>query len=317
MDLLAFGDLHLKSVGARIQYDQLQIPTATDAIVVIGDVVHRAEPDELAVGREFFERLDEVGVPVVAVPGNHDPHEHYPTMIDGYQNVLNAHGRAVTGEDFSHLGDAPLDGFQIAGWGCEQFDFTTEVDVTAIPALDPTDERNPNDRAYQADRAAQAVEDAVFDIFTSDMTPNHVFERFDIPMGERRGILDGIERAQETYETVSTPIAGASEATVVLSHVPPYNTAIDRHHAMGRDDDLNGFHVGSLGLKLALRKQRPHAALSGHSHHHDYQPRIGGDERPHVLGLGFRGVHSVSVSETGGFGYETHRQGGRTCGTDC
>lgn len=109
---------------------------------------------------------------------------------------------------------------------------------------------------------------------------------------------------------VSTSIADVPEATVVLSHVPPYNTAVDHHHhTIGRDDDLSCHHVGSVGLKLALRKQRPHAALSGHSHHHDYQLRIKDDERPHMLGLGILGVHSVSVSKTEGFGDETHRQG--------
>lgn len=311
MDLLAFGDLHLKSAGAGIQYDQLHVPEQTDVVVVVGDVVHRAEPDELAVGRKFFECLDEAGVPVIAVPGNHDPHEHYPTMIDECQNVMNAHGRAVTGDAFTHLGDAPLSGLQIVGWGCEQFDFTTEIDVTAIPSLDPTDERNPHDRAYQADQAAQAIEDAVFDVVTGAATPTDVLERFDVPAGERSGVLDGIDRARSIYETVSAPLTDASVSgeTIVLSHVPPYNTAIDRHHAMGCEDDRNGLHVGSLGLKLALRRNRPLSALSGHSHHHDYQPGIGNSERPHVLGLGFRGIHSISVDETGGFGYEAHRQG--------
>lgn len=311
MDLLAFGDLHLKSAGAGIQYDQLYVPEQTDAVVVVGDIVHRAEPDELAVGRKFFERLDEAGVPVVVVPGNHDPHEHYPTMIDGCQNVVNAHGRVVTGDAFTHLGDAPLSGLQVVGWGCEQFDFTTEIDVTAIPPLDPTDERNPHDRDYQADQAAQAVEDAVFDVVAGEATPKSVLDRFDVPAGERRGVLDGIERARSSYETVSNSIAGASASgeAIVLSHVPPYNTSIDRHHAMAREDDRNGLHVGSLGLKLALRRYHPLATLSGHSHHHDYQPGIGDAGQPHVLGLGFQGVHSISVGGTGGFGYEIHWQG--------
>lgn len=69
--------------------------------------------------------------------------------------------------------------------------------MTTILALDSTDERNPHDPAYQADQAAQAVEDAVFEVVAGDVPPEHVLKRVGILADKQSVVLDGTERAQK------------------------------------------------------------------------------------------------------------------------
>ncbi|MEF8914584.1 MAG: hypothetical protein V5A17_08145, partial [Natronomonas sp.] len=67
---------------------------------------------------------------------------------------------------------------------------------------------------------------------------------------------------------------------------------------------------GSIGLKLALRKHRPIAALSGHSHNGEYQPGLDGTAgRPHMLNVGFRGIVDVEVDGAAdAFGFDVHHR---------
>ncbi len=77
-----------------------------DAIVSIGDVIddNADHTGDTTVGSEyeeraraFFERLNGVGVPVLAVPGNHDPVACTRRLTDGLANVVVAHRRVVDG----------------------------------------------------------------------------------------------------------------------------------------------------------------------------------------------------------------------------
>lgn len=99
----------------------------------------------------------------------------------------------------------------------------------------------------------------------------------------------------------------ASGPIVFLSHVPPYNTPLDRHHSIGvREADFDGLHVGSIGTKLELRKHNPFVALSGHSHNDAYQPGFAGQGgEPHCLSLDFEGMARITVDANNRtFGYE-------------
>jgi len=81
VDLLVISDLHLRATGA--QYPVADLPVeAHDIVLSLGDVIDENREHAKSVsageayeerGRAFLERLDEQGVPVLAVPGNHDP----------------------------------------------------------------------------------------------------------------------------------------------------------------------------------------------------------------------------------------------------
>lgn len=322
MKLLAFGDPHLKPGGESVDLDAIRVPSDVDAVVTTGDVIHRTDPDSLALAREFFERLHEAGIPVICTPGNHDPQDQYDSLVGDLPTVVNAHDRVVTGEAFpSVAASAPeasegaaagsegvpadlLDGHAFVGWGCESTTFEPEIRLTAVSALDPRDAEG--DRRYAADRAAGRLEDAAFDHVTGDRDAGAFAEAVGVVRSERSAFREGVERLEALFDRLDALLAAAPEPTVVLTHVPPYNTSLDRHHSIGaREHDLDGLHVGAIGLKLALRKHRPVASLSGHSHNGAYQPGLSGDGGPpHMLNLDFRTVLGIEVDgNEGSFSY--------------
>jgi Icc-related predicted phosphoesterase len=309
MRLLAFGDFHIKAGGQSLNYDGLEVPEGVDAVVSIGDVVHRITDADVAAGREFFERVVDAGVPVVAVPGNHDPDGEYERLVGGLPTAVNAHERVVDGTAFGGDGD-PLDGHAIVGWGCEGFDFKPEIRVTDFDALDPRSAPR-SERRHASDRAATRLEDALFGYVTADGDPDELRERLGVRRGERTAFREQLDRTLSTFETLDGLLSEASGFPVVCTHIPPYNTPLDRHHSVGRREaDLEGLHVGSIGLKLALRKHRPIAALSGHSHNGEYQSGVDGTAgRPHMLNVGFRGIVDVEFDgDAGAFGFDVHHR---------
>lgn len=303
MELLAFGDPHIKPTGATIDYDALEIPSNVDVVVTTGDVVHRTGQEDLRAGRTFFERLDAADVPIVGVPGNHDPLDQYDSLVGGLENVVVAHERVVTGDAFTDVHRDALSGRSIVGWGCERFDCKPEIRFTSFEALDPRDAAN---RRYAAAEAASRLEDAVFDYVTGDADRTELERRLGVREGERRAFREQLSHAESRFDRLDSLLAAAPAPTVFLSHVPPYNTPLDRHHSIGeRELDLDGLHVGSLSLKLALRLHSPVVALSGHSHNGAYQAGIDGKGGvPHLLNLDFRGIVRIRVGSDGAFGFE-------------
>jgi len=67
----AVGDIHLgrTTSGAPIQSLLAKVPEQADVLALCGDLTDRGEPEE---GRQLGRALATVGVPVVAVLGNHD-----------------------------------------------------------------------------------------------------------------------------------------------------------------------------------------------------------------------------------------------------
>jgi Icc-related predicted phosphoesterase len=74
--------------------------------------------------------------------------------------------------------------------------------------------------------------------------------------------------------------------------------------------DIKGFHVGSLGLKLALRVHQPLAAFRGHSHASVPETGFGESDSSLSLNPGYQGIVRVSFDEeTDGFGFRWLNKG--------
>lgn len=305
MHLIAFGDPHIKPVDNSIEYENLDIPRDIDVIVTIGDVIHRPNPPDIAEGRKFFNRLDEQGIPVIAVPGNHDPNEHYKSLIDDCANVVNAHKRVITDKTFQGLESGVFEGHAFVGWGCESREFTPEIRLIDHSSLDPRQGTSIEERRYQSDRTAQRLEDEVYEFLNDSVDRETLTTNLGIS-DSRPLFYEQLDEAIENYETISDLLSRTDYPTILCTHIPPYNTEIDRHHSIGeREVDLEGLHTGSLGLKLAMRKHRPFLALNGHSHEGAYQPGIGQDVNIHLLNLGLKGIASIQVNaESEMFSYE-------------
>lgn len=307
MRLLVFGDLHIKAGGEPLDYDGLTVPSGVDAVVTTGDVVHRITVEDVAAGRAFFEQVAESGIPIIAVPGNHDPADDHERLIEDLPGAVLAHEQVVDASAFD--GD-PLDGHAIVGWGCEDSEFSPEVRITDFATLDPRSEPR-SERRHAADRAASRLEGALFGYVTDGGDPDALVDELGIRGSERPEFREQLDRLLSTFETLDGLLSAASGEAVVCTHIPPYNTPLDRHHSIGRREaDLEGLHVGSVGLKLALRKHRPIAALNGHSHNGEYQAGVDGSPaRPHMLNVGFRGILGVEVDgPADAFGFEVHHR---------
>jgi Icc-related predicted phosphoesterase len=297
---LAFGDLHLKPGGDAIDYDELQIPANCDLVVTNGDVMHREDEDSIATGREFFARLDDADPPVITVPGNHDPLDSHRDLVAGFDTVHNAHETVVSAADLTT--DTSLDGHSVVGWGCEQFDFTPEITISDFEALDPGDTDPSQERRYLATERATRLEDAVFGHLEGERDRSVLCDVLDIE--RRRAFTTQLDRAIEIFDTLAALFDETSGPTLLLTHIPPCNTALDQHHKLAQDDEKQYF-VGSLGLKLALRKYRPIAVIAGHAHVGEYDAGIAEHARPHMIDLGKQSVVRIQADgTTGAFTYQ-------------
>ncbi|QLC35556.1 metallophosphoesterase (plasmid) [Halarchaeum sp. CBA1220] len=296
MEVLAFGDAHIKPTGDAVDYDSLTVPASVDAIIVAGDVVHRTDAESLDTGHEFLARLDAADPPVFCVPGNHDPLPAYDTLLDGLDATLVHETHATIETDDETL--------TVVGWGLETTTFAPEIELTQFPALDPGDGTESDQ--YALDQASSTLEDVAYDLLVENDAESpreqarEAADRLGIERANRPTFAQQWNHLRTAYQRLSTLFGAPTDPTLVVTHVPPYNTALDEHHSIGtRERDLDGYHVGSIALTLALREHTPFAALSGHSHRERYEV-----EPTHLLGLGFQVIASVDLDlQRGAFGY--------------
>jgi Icc-related predicted phosphoesterase len=303
MELLLFGDAHIKPVDESVDWAQLTVPSDVDIVLSLGDVIHDAREDALDCGRQFFEQLASHDVPIVAVPRNHDPVEYYPELLGSVSSVVNVHHSVLSTDEFPQLSTS-VEPLSFVGWGCEQFNQEPEIRPNEFPSLSPA-AGNGSSR-YEADQLAQQLEDELYRYLTTNMTDREFLSSLDIAESNQREFLQQLDQTTEVYSELSSLLEQTEYPTVVLSHVPPYNTEADRHYSIGqREMGLEGAHVGSIGLKLALRDYRPLAAFHGHSHNPVYNPGFGDETTPHSLNPGFQGIVRVSINgRTGMFSYQ-------------
>jgi Icc-related predicted phosphoesterase len=291
MRLLVYTDLHLKPAGSGYDIDAMQTPDAIDAALVVGDLTHRANPADVELAREFVERFGS-DTPVIYVPGNHDHAPMPSNVVEPLKASWSGH-RFV--RDFGDL--------TIVGLGCEQRSLSPAIDQCAFPALDPRDAPQ-GDRRYLADQVANDLEAACLDVVRGTATPSEAARSLGIDDAELPRFLRGVERVETEYEQLADLLEGQTNVLLV-THVPPFNTAFDRHHAVGtREADREFLHFGSIATKLVMREHDVFAALSGHSHTYGYEPAEGPDSHTYCLNLGYRGIGTVTLDpENRSFGF--------------
>lgn len=287
MRLLVCGDLHLKPAASDYDLDAVSPPEDVDAALVIGDLTHRAGGDDADLARRFVERLAP-DVPVVYVPGNHDP-DPMPAEVVA----------PVSGATAEHLSARTLGDLTVVGWGCERRSLTPPLPQTEFDALDPrTFPRE--DRRYEADRIADDLLDVCHRVVSGSASVREAAASLRIADDEAAAFHRGVETVEATYERLSELLRDRSDV-VLATHQPPFGTSFDRHHSVGtREIDREHLHTGSIALALAIRDHDVFAAFSGHSHAFGYDAGEGGDGRPHLLNLGFRGVGVVTVDPVRG-----------------
>jgi hypothetical protein len=155
-----FNDIHLKPTD-EATIKSITLPEGTEAVVITGDIVDRATEDGVSIGREFLNRLNDVSVPTILVPGNHDPHDVAAELVADFEYVQLAHGRRVTGDDFPE--SSPFETVTVVGWGCTGFDLGCEL--TYKEAFEIRDEYGRIDR-YAEQQAVQRLLEATDALLT-------------------------------------------------------------------------------------------------------------------------------------------------------
>ena len=235
--LLLLGDLHLSTTGPAIppacpDLDSFDV----DGIVSIGDVIDdNADHATTAAagrayeerGRQFFARLNELDVPVIAVPGNHDPVACTGRITKGFENVAVAHRRVVEGD---HLPSEKFDRVCFAGLGCEQFHLTPAFRYDRYPSIIP--DNLSDTRASQiATETAASVEATVGRFLSDDLDALDAATELGVAPDQRETCACQLDTLAEEFTVIRDVIAHDAETTVVLSHDPPFNVSFDYHHS--------------------------------------------------------------------------------------
>lgn len=287
MRVLVYNDLHLKPAGSDYNIDALAVPEDIDAVWIAGDLTHREGKDDVALATRFVKQFPS-DVPVLYVPGNHDPAPMPERVVDGVK-------RAVSGHNLVHQ----YKSVTVVGWGCEQRSLDPPLDQGAFPALDPR--TAPHDeRRYAADKIADAIEHAFHKVVTDEAAPRDAASMLDIADENLAAFSEDTATITETYDYLAELVGDRSDV-VLVSHLSPFNTSSDRHHSIGkRKIDLEFFHTGSIALKLLARTHDIFAIYSGHSHNFGYETGATESGTPHMLNLGFRGIGLLEVDPSAG-----------------
>lgn len=229
MEVLVVGDLHLRDdeqVSIRAEW------SAYDAILLVGDIIDTAATTSSA-GAQLLSALGDLSPPTLAVPGNHD-HRRHSERIQDIEGVYDLHQK-------THSLDGP---HSICGLGSTKFDEGPEVRA------------GPRDRIDEPERVRQMVHQLVE---TESSIQNTELESSSVT-------VSGSERMQyaQRIRSLRTLYANSScDRCVFLTHIPPYNTALDTMQAMNAAKTWNW---GSMALRNFLEEVEVELVASGHIH---------------------------------------------------
>lgn len=88
--------------------------------------------------------------------------------------------------------------------------------------------------------------------YTPFHTPSEFSEKELLRIGDR-----AFDQGQQ-YLSLAGPLANKKIPRIFISHVPPYNTEVDKLY--------NGKHVGSKSIRLLIEKYQPDLCIVGHIH---------------------------------------------------
>ena len=285
MRALVCNDLHLKPAASDYDIDAMAVPDSVDAVFIAGDLTHRDGIDDIALARQFINQFD---IDVFYVPGNHDHAPMPDRVVDGFEHATNGHN--VTREYGS---------CSVVGWGCESRSLDDALDQAAFSTLDPRTAPR-GERRYRADQTADAIENTLHDLVTDQATTHDAAKELGIANDNIPAFCRGAKTVQETYDHLSD-LVGDRSNVVLVSHLSPFNTSFDRHHSKGtRKENREGFHTGSIALKLITQTHDIYATISGHSHVFGYDVGAGKANVPHMLNLGYRGLGIVDIDPADG-----------------
>lgn len=90
----------------------------------------------------------------------------------------------------------------------------------------------------------------------SNITPFNTPSEF--PEKDLAHLADRAFRQGREYVSLAQPLHNRKIPQILISHVPPYNTQVDKLH--------NGKHVGSKAIRTVIEQYQPDLCIAGHIH---------------------------------------------------
>ena len=90
----------------------------------------------------------------------------------------------------------------------------------------------------------------------SNFTPFHTPSEF--PEKELAQFADRAFRQGQEFISLAEPLLNRKIPRILISHVPPFNTEVDKLH--------NGKHVGSKAIRSVIELYQPELCVTGHIH---------------------------------------------------
>lgn len=263
MKFLVLGDPHLGHESAT--FTPPDLPDPVDYVVVTGDILDRRAED-ITPARQFIKELSTQAAVVMFVSGNHDFQFHDEVTAEA-DAVTSLKSRSMTVKNRCFY-----------GVGATEFDAGPEV-------------RYPS---YLPDHAVSGTETelatAIHQLHTGTTTVDEI--PFDVT--DTTAFQQDLDRYANRYENLCSLEAGCGgEPSVLVTHVPPFNTPLDR--ITESHPRLGGLHWGSLALRNYLQRTDIPFVVSGHVHEGEGTTSIAGTT---CLNAGFRSAYQVTVEDT-------------------
>lgn len=261
--LLVISDIHLRPTGEQFSAEDLPVEEV-DAILSLGDVIDDNRDHTKSVsdgeryeelGREFFSVLDQTDIPVFAIPGNHDPSDCTRRLIDECQHVQMLHRETKTVDP--NGSSVPV---RLAGWGCDQFDFTPALLAPEYPHLDVQGANQ-----LPPDEIADLVLEVGGQYLTGTSSAEEVAESLGISHDQdsQKRLQQSLDRLEHRFEEIVDSASSGPGPLLLASHITPFNVPFD---CRGLTSRTGSYHFGSPALRLASMELGPTCVLSGHTH---------------------------------------------------
>ncbi|RKD86223.1 calcineurin-like phosphoesterase family protein [Halopiger aswanensis] len=278
-----------------------------DVLVSVGDIVddNRDHADAAetghqyeAAGREWFQTVaTEYDVPIVAVPGNHDPVDCTERLVSDVPNAVCAHKCVVDGSAFEQ-GSPLFEPFALVAMGCERFNLRDGFTYDIVPELNPANSDATDDLDYRARQTAERIESTFGRLLAGDLSVGEAATALEVRDARRDAFERCVETVTRRYERLVGLFDDAAAAPILVSHESPFFVEFDYHHQW--DGPGERLHRGSLPLKLAIRSEAPNAAFCGHIHNAGRDAVETVDGYCQVLNLGAGGVAIVDLDRDAG-----------------
>jgi Icc-related predicted phosphoesterase len=177
----------------------------------------------------------------------------------------------------------------VAGWGCEQFDFTPALLSSDYPDI-PVE-----NKVSTPDAVASTLLRAAGQYLAGNLSKTNLANKLGT-VATNASFETSLALLDARFETLVELVEERNKPAIIASHISPFNVPFDIRGQHSHDGD---YHFGSLALRVALAATGVDVCLSGHTHQRGLTAIPTTSGHSYVHNPGEAGVSSVSISQDG------------------